>query len=44
MKIIRSLSLVFAFLVPVTAIASPAVRAEAPCCPGPCCGDHCPMR
>jgi hypothetical protein len=40
MKIIRALSLAFAMLVPVTALASPSVR-EA--CPMGCCTDHCPM-
>jgi len=44
MKLIRLLSLTFALLVPVTAIASPTVRAETPACctgGGDCC-DHCP--
>ncbi len=40
MKVFRTLSLMFALLVPVTALASPAVR-EA--CPMGCCGDSCPM-
>lgn len=37
MKIIRALSLAFAFLVPASALASPAVRATVSCCPGDCC-------
>ncbi|CAN5906095.1 hypothetical protein BH11MYX3_BH11MYX3_10820 [soil metagenome] len=40
MKIIRALSLAFAMLVPVTAMASTSVRAA---CPMGCCADHCPM-
>jgi len=39
MKIIRALSLAFAMLVPVAAVASPAVREG---CPMGCCADHCP--
>jgi hypothetical protein len=39
MKIIRAISLTFAMLVPVTAMASPAVRKG---CTMGCCGDHCP--
>ena len=42
MKILRAVSLAIAFLVPVAAIASPAVRAAAVCCPGDCCPD-CPF-
>jgi hypothetical protein len=42
MKIIRAISLAIAFLVPVAAIASPTVRAAAPCCTSGCCPD-CPF-
>jgi hypothetical protein len=35
MKIIRAISLTIAMLIPVAAIASPAVRAD--CCPSSCC-------
>jgi hypothetical protein len=45
MKIIRIISLGFALLVPVAAIASPKVREPAPCCSEGCCPDcpFCPM-
>jgi hypothetical protein len=44
MKIIRAVSLTLAFLFPVAAIASPAVRAPAQCCMmnSDCCPD-CPF-
>jgi hypothetical protein len=34
MKLVRAISIAFALLVPVAAVASPTVRAEAPCCAG----------
>ena len=43
MKIIRALSLAAAFLVPVAAVASPAVRAAAPCCTDSGCCPDCPF-
>jgi hypothetical protein len=42
MKIIRAITIAFSLLVPIAAIASPAVRAETPCCPGSCC-PSCPF-
>jgi hypothetical protein len=42
MKVIRTLSLAIALLIPVAAIASPTVRGAAACCPGECC-PHCPF-
>lgn len=42
MKIIRAFSVAFALLVPVAAIASPAVRAAA-CCSGDDCCPACPF-
>jgi len=42
MKIIRAISLAICLFVPVAAIASPAVRAAAPCCTEGCCPD-CPF-
>jgi hypothetical protein len=43
MKLIRAVSLVFAMLVPVTAMASPAVREACPGCCGDTCPTHCPL-
>jgi hypothetical protein len=40
MKIIRTISLAIAFLLPVAAIASPSVRAA--CCDSACC-PGCPL-
>jgi hypothetical protein len=43
MKIIRTISIAFALLVPAAAIASPTVRAQAPCCAGGHCCPGCPF-
>ena len=43
MKIIRAISIAFTLLVPVAALASSTVRAEAPCCVGGHCCPHCPL-
>ncbi len=43
MKIIRALSIAFTLLVPVAAIASPAVRAAVPCPLGGHCCPDCPF-
>jgi hypothetical protein len=43
MKIIRAISIAFTLLVPVAALASPTVRAEAPCCAGGHCCPGCPF-
>jgi hypothetical protein len=42
MKLIRTLSIAFTLLVPVAAIASPAVRAPVCCTSGHCC-PGCPL-
>jgi hypothetical protein len=41
MKMIRAIAL--CLLVPVAAIASPTVRAQAPCCVSGHCCPHCPL-
>ena len=43
MKIIRAISIAFTLLVPLAALASPTVRAEAPCCTGHHCCPGCPL-
>jgi hypothetical protein len=45
MKIIRAIAIAFSLFVPIAAIASPSVRAQAPCCTSGCCPDcpFCPM-
>lgn len=43
MKLLRAVSLAISFLIPAAAIASPTVRAAAPCCASGHCCPHCPF-